>query len=211
MPPISNSRWLIPRFITEGLAIIKALQHWRHWLEGTKIPVEILMDHKNLQYFTKPRILNRRQLRWMDLLAHYNYEISYRPGNQNGAADALSRKEELAPIDPEEEHPTTLFPLDKFRNIAVEIAHLNDQEYIEVIVAILEEAVMSDEMIQEKIRKSIPHAQLLETVVLQNGLPYQDEWIYITNDVLKNQVLCLYHDSPIAGHLGQQGTLELVQ
>jgi RNase H-like domain found in reverse transcriptase len=43
----------------EALAIIKALQHWRHWLEGTTIPVDILTDHKNLQYFTKPRILNR--------------------------------------------------------------------------------------------------------------------------------------------------------
>ena len=38
----------------EALAIIKALQHWRHWLEGTKIPIEILTDHQNLQYFTKP-------------------------------------------------------------------------------------------------------------------------------------------------------------
>jgi hypothetical protein len=38
----------------EALAIIKALQHWCHWLEGTKIPIEIIMDHKNLQYFTKP-------------------------------------------------------------------------------------------------------------------------------------------------------------
>jgi hypothetical protein len=38
----------------EALAIVKALQHWRHWLEGTKIPIEIIMDHKNLQYFTKP-------------------------------------------------------------------------------------------------------------------------------------------------------------
>jgi len=61
----------------EGLAIIKALQHWHHWLEGTKIPIETLMDHKNLQYFTKPQILNRRQLWWMDLLADYNYKINY--------------------------------------------------------------------------------------------------------------------------------------
>ena len=42
----------------EGLVIIKALQHWCHWLEGTKIPIEILTDHKTLQYFTKPQILN---------------------------------------------------------------------------------------------------------------------------------------------------------
>ena len=43
----------------EALVIVKALQHWRHWLEGTKVPIEILTDHKNLEYFTKPRVLNR--------------------------------------------------------------------------------------------------------------------------------------------------------
>ena len=38
----------------EALAIVKALQHWHHWLEGTKVPVEILTDHQNLQYFARP-------------------------------------------------------------------------------------------------------------------------------------------------------------
>jgi hypothetical protein len=28
-----------------ALAIIKALQHWRHWLEGTKEPICIITDH----------------------------------------------------------------------------------------------------------------------------------------------------------------------
>ena len=55
-----------------------------------KLPVQILTDHKNLKYFAKPRILNRRQMRWLELLMHYNYEIHYRPGDKNCAADALS-------------------------------------------------------------------------------------------------------------------------
>ena len=93
----------------------------------------------------------------------------------------------------------------------MEIAHLNDQEYIKVIIAVLEEAVMSNESIQEKIHESIPLTQLLETIVLQNRLPYRDEWIYITHDILKHEILQLYHDLPITGHLGQQGTMELVQ
>jgi len=38
----------------EALAIVQALQHWWHWLEGTTIPVEIITDHKNLEYFTHP-------------------------------------------------------------------------------------------------------------------------------------------------------------
>jgi len=42
----------------EALAIVKGLQNWQHWLERTQLPVQILTDHKNLEYFAKPRILN---------------------------------------------------------------------------------------------------------------------------------------------------------
>jgi CRISPR/Cas system CMR-associated protein Cmr5 small subunit len=38
----------------EALAIIKALQHWHHWLENTEEPVEIITDHQNLEYFKNP-------------------------------------------------------------------------------------------------------------------------------------------------------------
>ena len=42
----------------EALPIIKGLQHWRHWLEGTKEPVRIITDHRNLEYFKNPHPLN---------------------------------------------------------------------------------------------------------------------------------------------------------
>jgi RNase H-like domain found in reverse transcriptase/Reverse transcriptase (RNA-dependent DNA polymerase) len=32
----------------EALGIVKPLQHWRYWLQGTKLPIEIITDHKNL-------------------------------------------------------------------------------------------------------------------------------------------------------------------
>jgi len=35
----------------EMLAIIRALEEWRHFLEGATHPVEIWTDHKNLEYF----------------------------------------------------------------------------------------------------------------------------------------------------------------
>jgi hypothetical protein len=75
----------------ETLGIVKPLQHWRHWLEGTKQPIEILTDHKNLVNFSKPQILNQRQARWLQELQKYNFVIKYRPGSKNSAADALSR------------------------------------------------------------------------------------------------------------------------
>jgi hypothetical protein len=43
----------------ELLAIIKALDAWRHYLEGAENTVEIYTDHKNLEYFKKAQKLSR--------------------------------------------------------------------------------------------------------------------------------------------------------
>ena len=75
----------------EALSIMKRLQNWWHWLKQTKLLVQILTDHKNLEYFVKPCILNRQQTCWLELLTYYNYKIHYQPGDKNCATDALSQ------------------------------------------------------------------------------------------------------------------------
>jgi RNase H-like domain found in reverse transcriptase len=162
------------------LAVVKALQHWRHWLEGTAIPLDIITDHKNLEYFTKPHILNRRQLQWMDLLKHYNYTIGYRPGHQNGVADALSRRQELAPENPEEE-PTTMIPPERMAQLA-EIAELTWEEYNECLVALIEEQIRGDTEIQQEIRDTIMEMRMPDTVVVHKGLPYHRDQIYVPDN-----------------------------
>ncbi|CAD0040808.1 unnamed protein product [Aureobasidium pullulans] len=52
----------------------------------------ILTDHKNLLTFTTTKVLNRRQVRWSELLGQYKFKIQYTPGKDNGRADALSRR-----------------------------------------------------------------------------------------------------------------------
>lgn len=47
----------------ELLALVLALQEWRHWLEGAAEPFIVWMDHKNLaqgQYLHRAKQLNRR-------------------------------------------------------------------------------------------------------------------------------------------------------
>lgn len=75
----------------ELLAIVQAFEEWRPELEGSPEPVEVITDHKALEYFMKSRLLNRRQARWSEFLSRFNFKICYRPGTQNGPADALSR------------------------------------------------------------------------------------------------------------------------
>ncbi|TPX08981.1 uncharacterized protein E0L32_009560 [Thyridium curvatum] len=45
----------------ELMAIIEAFREWKHYLTGTKHPVKVYTDHKNLTNFTTTKALNKRQ------------------------------------------------------------------------------------------------------------------------------------------------------
>ena len=75
----------------EMLAIVRALEEWRHFVEGAEHRCEIWTDHKNLQYFMMAKKLNRRQARWSLLLAQFDFVMRHRPGKSMGKTDALSR------------------------------------------------------------------------------------------------------------------------
>jgi len=74
------------------LAVVRYLEVWRHFLEGTMIRFEIWIDHKNLEYFMKAQKLNRRQARWALYLSRFNFTLKYVPGSKMGKADSLSRR-----------------------------------------------------------------------------------------------------------------------
>jgi len=40
----------------ELLAIFEAFKIWRHYLEGPAYPINIVMDHKNLEYFSTTKV-----------------------------------------------------------------------------------------------------------------------------------------------------------
>jgi len=76
----------------EMLAIIHALEEWRHFLEGMTHPVEIWTDHKNLEYFMTVKKLNRYQAHWSLYLARFDFLLHYCPRRTMGKPDALSRR-----------------------------------------------------------------------------------------------------------------------
>jgi len=76
----------------EMLAIIHALEEWRHFLEGATHPVEIWTDHKNLEYFITAKKLNCHQARWSLHLARFDFLLHHRPRRTMGKPDALSRR-----------------------------------------------------------------------------------------------------------------------
>jgi len=46
----------------ELLAIFEAFKIWRHYLEGTTSPIDVVTDHKNLEYFSTTKVLTHRIL-----------------------------------------------------------------------------------------------------------------------------------------------------
>ena len=77
----------------EMLAIIQAVKEWRKYLKGSKTRAKIIKDHKNLTYFQEAKIINRQQARWALEIKDVPYHITYRKGEENVVANALSRKE----------------------------------------------------------------------------------------------------------------------
>ena len=74
------------------MAIIRCFEEWRSELASTPHPIQVLSDHRNLEYFMSTKLLNRRHARWTEFLSRFNFRIVYRPGKLGGKPDALTRR-----------------------------------------------------------------------------------------------------------------------
>ena len=74
----------------ELVAIVHALNMWRHYLMGRKF--EMRTDHCGLKYLFDHPTLNVRKSRWLDFLCEFDFEIKHIKGKENKVDDALNRK-----------------------------------------------------------------------------------------------------------------------
>jgi transposase InsO family protein len=125
----------------ELLAIVACLQHWRVYAESCS-ELTIFTDHKNLVNFTTTKVLNRRQVRWSEMLGQYKFKIVYTPGKDNGRADALSRRHDIAGtkeiIDTailKVNDDGSLGPAKTLNNLMMTITHEVPEELQEAIIA----------------------------------------------------------------------------
>ena len=59
----------------ELLVIFEAFKTWCHYLEGLAKTINMVTDHKNLEYFTSTKKLTRRQARWLEFLSQFNLSV----------------------------------------------------------------------------------------------------------------------------------------
>src|SRR6266699_3631339 len=79
----------------ELLSIIRALQEWRCYIQGSRHTTTILSDHKNLTFFRSAQKLNRRQTHWLLFLSEFDIQLVHMPGHKMVQSDALSRRSDF--------------------------------------------------------------------------------------------------------------------
>ena len=81
----------------ELLAIFEAFKIWWHYLEGPAYPIDVVTDHKNLEYCSTTKVLTCRQARWSEYLSQFNLVIRFCPGYLGTKPDALTSRWDVYP------------------------------------------------------------------------------------------------------------------
>lgn len=168
----------------ELLGVINALKQWRCYLEGPQIT--LVTDHNPNTFIDTQKSLSRlsrRQVRWIEHLARFNYTWEYRPGRIN-VADPLSRLHALL--------------------IAAQVRAR--YEFTSDLLDLLRAGYEHDGYFKN------PRAMVKHSIICDEDGIYRCQGAVVVPDhrELRNRILKELHDSPYAGHRGVERTLELV-
>ncbi|MBW0548584.1 hypothetical protein O181_088299 [Austropuccinia psidii MF-1] len=176
--------------------LIWDLKHWRPFLLSLSSPFEVLTNHSSLQYFISSKVLTRRQAptlpdalsRWDNVYPERGEDfIRKNPMN----FQQLIKKDEVQPSR------YFAFKVESFSNFIDSIQKKLWQDSL--YRSILEELGKG---------KSIKDYSLDSSSQL---LLFKD-WMVVPNDpTIQLSILQKSHDSPLAGHPGQEKTLKLVK
>ncbi|GKC59570.1 putative mitochondrial protein [Tanacetum coccineum] len=85
---LSSKHQLLSTYEKEFLAVLQALEKWRGYLLDRHFKIKT--NHLSLKYLLDQRISTPTQMKWLPKLMGFDYEIKYKKGKDNVAADALS-------------------------------------------------------------------------------------------------------------------------
>lgn len=155
------------------MVVVLAVKKWRHYLMGGHFIIRT--DQRSLKFLTEQRLFNEEQFKWATKLIGYDFEIQYRPGKENSAADALSRRVTFA---------------------AVSVVQMDDWADWEV-------EIQQDPRLLSIRQDLITCVDAHPGYELRNGLLFYKGRLVLPKESSRIPLLLReFHDSPAGGHLG---------
>lgn len=204
-PILFYSRKLLPaerNYTTadkEMLAIVQTFKKYRHMLQGTKFPVIVKSDHRNLRTFMTTKELSARQARWAEELSSCDFKIEHIKGKENRVADALSRRADYR--NEEQSEP-------KRQMLIEEDGMLVINKQMKISISMKGEA---DEELLKEIRKATKETSTrTELDIDKEGYKRFNGLIFVPKS-MEEQIIKRNHDDIREGHPGIARTMEKLQ
>jgi len=176
------------------------------------IRFEIWTDYKNLEYFMKVQKLNRRQARWALYLSRFDFMLKHIPGSKMGKADSLSRRPDWE-VGVERDNEGEILVKSEW----LEVRRTEKVEIIVEGVGLLEKVKWS-KVKDNEVVKAVEEMKQAGVKMLRDeewrevdSIMYKEGKVYVPKDnVLRTEIIRLYHNTLVGGHGGQWKTVELV-
>lgn len=161
----------------EYMAILAAVDQWRHYLQLGEFL--IFTDQKSLVQLPEQRLHTTWQQKVFTKLMGLQYKIIYKKGAENGAADALSRRNH---VDAECHIISSCSP-----------------QWLEQVV----HSYQQDTRAQELMLKLAVDSQVVPHFSFKDGILRYKNRVWIgQNPALQSQIISAFHASAVGGHSG---------
>ena len=189
----------------ELLGIIRALEEWRYYIQGSSHTTIVFSDHKNLTYFRTAQKLNRRQARWSLYLSEFDILLIHLPGLKMIQSDTLSRRPDYGLNNEHDNEDIILLP---------------DNLFINLLDVDLQKRITKTKEMDYKVKETLDLLLKNRPTNLQKDLSdwkteeidgkmtlFYKEKNYIPKDQeLRRDIVKMFHDHETAGHPGELET-----
>ncbi|CDO76909.1 hypothetical protein BN946_scf184594.g16 [Trametes cinnabarina] len=190
----------------ELLAIFECFRTWRHYLKGSTTPIDVVTDHKNLEYF-------------------FNLVIRFRPGKLGVKPNTFTRRWDVYPkeggsdysvVNPHNYRPiftqeqlTASLRAMLLQGPVLHASFILDSDQLRLDIKSAQSTSEPDSELSTARRlASEGHAKW---TLDEDGIIRLNDRIYVPNSSdHRLRVLRMFHDHPTVGHWGQNKTQALV-
>ena len=219
----------------ELLAIFEAFKIWRHYLESLVHTIDVVTDHKNLEYFATTKSLSHRQVCWSEYLAAFNMVVRFRPGKLSEKPDSLTRRFDLYLKGEDRDftlaNPQNLRPVFSQEQLSISLHATHLREVARDTVSLMDTSIpiLNAAALMEDILAGLHSDPLSKREIdrLSQGLPsprfslsptsllLMDRRVFVpdyrpTRGSLCTRILQSKHDHLMASHFGFNKTLTLL-